>query len=110
MTFKILVVLLQSSNLFTIYNYKLIDMWETLSDMWETLSTMWETPSDMWETLSAILLRNSTITNLLQKPMLQQFFYSRKLPPAGTEGEIFVPGIIACLAGRGWRKFSTQET
>ena len=33
--------------------------------------------------------------------MLQQFFYSRKLPPAGTEGEIFVPGIIACLAGRG---------
>lgn len=103
MTIKILVVLLQSSNLFTIYNYKLIDMWETLS-------TMWETPSDMWETLSAILLRNSTITNLLQKPMLQQFFYSRKLPPAGTEGEIFVPGIIACLAGRGWRKFSTQET
>lgn len=103
MTFKILIVLLQSSNLFTIYNYKLIDMWETLSDMWETLSTM-------WETLSAILLRNSTITNLLQKPMLQQFFYSRKLPPAGTEGEIFVPGIIAYLAGRGWRKFSTQET
>lgn len=33
--------------------------------------------------------------------MLQQFFYSRKLPPAGTEGEIFVPGIIAYLAGRG---------